>query len=131
MLKILIIDDSAIIRDRLTDMLTELDDVEIVGGAKSALNGLDLVRSRNPDLVILDIKMPGLSGLEIISEIKRTSPLPCLVILTNYPYNSYRVRCKELGADYFFDKSTEFDEVISIITEIGKTASEEAKRKKS
>ncbi len=118
MLKILIIDDSAIIRERLSDMLTEIDDIEIMEEATSALNGLDLVRSRNPDLVILDIRMSNSCGIDTLEEIKKTCPAPLVAVLTNYPYPAYRKRCMGLGADYFFDKSSEFYKLTDVVKDL-------------
>ena len=76
-----------------------------------------MARTLKPDFVVLDIKMPDLNGMDILSDIKQIIPTPVVIILTNYPYPSYRIRCLELGADYFFDKSSEFSNVIKTIQE--------------
>lgn len=63
-------------------------------------------------MVILDIWMPEESGIEVLQNIKLRERVPIVIILTNYSYPQYRKRCLELGADYFFDKSTELDRMI-------------------
>jgi len=115
MVKVLIIDDSEIIRERLSNLLGEIDNVEIVGGAACAAEGLDMINSYNPDFIILDISLPDLSGIEVLKVIKKNHPHSCVVMLTNYPYLPYRTRCMAFGADYFFDKSVEFTKTKNIL----------------
>ena len=116
MMKIVIIDDSRIIRERLVNILTEPGLIEVVGEAASAAVGIALVHDHNPDFVILDIRMPGLCGIQALEEIKRLRPGIKIIVLTNYPYPAYSKRCFELGADYFFDKSSEFEQVKKVLS---------------
>jgi CheY-like chemotaxis protein len=111
----LIIDDSKIIRDRLEELLFEVNGVSTVIKAASAREGLELAAAGKPLLVVLDIRMPDICGIDILEHIKQTSPAPVVAVLTNYPDESYRRRCLELGADYFFDKSSEFFEIRNIM----------------
>jgi DNA-binding NarL/FixJ family response regulator len=110
-LKIFIADDSAIVRERLVTMLTELNGVEIVGQAETVSEAIAAIDNLKPDVVILDIRMPGGSGLDVLQHIKQTQPAPRVIVLTNYPYPAYRQKCLQAGADYFLDKSTEFDQI--------------------
>ena len=111
-MKILIVDDSAVIRERLCVMLAELEEsVDLVGEAEDVQGAFDSIAQLKPDMVILDIKIPGGSGIEVLHGIKKTSPSPVVMMLTNYSYPQYRKRCTDAGANYFFDKSTEFEEV--------------------
>lgn len=113
--KIIIIDDSEVIRKRLFYILSELDEIKIIGEAANGSDGYELFTSLEPDIVILDIRMPGESGVTVLEKIKQKSPDTVVVMLTNYPYAAYRKRCRELGADYFLDKSTEFHKIKSVI----------------
>ena len=80
-------------------------------------------------MVILDIRLPGLSGIDVLKDI-RDKKLPIRVImLTNYPYPQYRKKCEELGADYFFDKVTEIEEIPKMIEELAKDKLENVKKK--
>ena len=118
MVKVLIIDDSEIIRERLTALLGEIDNVEIVGGAACAAEGLDLVNQHDPDFIILDISLPDTSGIEVLKVIKENHPDTCVAMLTNYPYLPYRTRCMAFGANYFFDKSVEFTRTKKVLMEL-------------
>lgn len=113
--KIFIADDSELVRERLVSMLSELPGIEIIGQAGSAADALKLINELNPDLVTLDIRMPVGNGIEVLKRIKRNVRAPIVIMLTNYPYPQYRKKCLESGADYFFDKSSEFEKVLEVI----------------
>ncbi len=66
-------------------------------------------------MVILDIRMSDGSGIDVLPEIKKGNQSPLVIVLTNYPYPQYRRKCIEAGADFFFDKSTEFDKVTEVL----------------
>ncbi len=119
-MKVVVVDDSDLVRERLTSMLSGLEDVEVVGEAEDALEGTSVVREFNPDAVILDIKMPVGNGMDVLRNIKKSNPWIKVIILTNYPYDQYRKKCMELGAEYFFDKSTEFKRVPEVIDQFRK-----------
>ncbi len=88
-MKVFIADDSKIFRERLKEMLTELTKVEIIGEAEGALETTKRIRKLNPDVVILDIRMPDGSGIDILKHIKKNNQAPAVIILTNYPYPQY------------------------------------------
>jgi DNA-binding NarL/FixJ family response regulator len=117
-MKVFIVDDSAVVRERLIGMLTELPEIEIAGQAKNAPDAIQSIRKLKPDITILDIRMPGGNGIEVLKEIKKDKPSPLIIILTNYPYPQYRKKCMEGGADYFFDKSTEFEKIIEVLKKL-------------
>ena len=110
-MKVLIVDDSAVIRERLGTMLSETENVEIIGQAQAPREAMELIQKLKPDAVILDIRMHGGNGIEVLKNIKQNKQFPMVIMLTNYPYPQYRKRCEILGADFFFDKSTEFEKV--------------------
>jgi len=68
--------------------------------------------------VILDIRMPGGSGIDVLEDIKKINAAPIVIILTNYPYPQYRKKCMAAGADYFFDKSSEFEKVTEVLKKL-------------
>jgi DNA-binding NarL/FixJ family response regulator len=110
-MKVLIVDDSAIVGERLASILSEFPEIELLEQVKDGLEALEYIRTLKPDVVILDIGLPGRNGMEILEEVKSEEPAPVVMILTNYPYPQYQQRCAEAGADFFFDKSIEFDSV--------------------
>lgn len=113
--KLLIVDDSKEIRDGLVRLISGIQSIEIVGEAENGANALAMVESLKPDFVTLDIKMPGISGILILFEIKRRSPKTIIFMLTNFPLEHYKRVCYNAGANYFFDKSNEFEEMVNTI----------------
>jgi DNA-binding NarL/FixJ family response regulator len=108
--KVFIADDSLIVREHLVTMLDELVGIEIVGQAGTVAKAISAIGKLQPDMVILDIRMPGGSGIDVLQRVKQDEPAPVVIILTNYPYPAYRQKCLQAGADFFLDKSTEFDQ---------------------
>ena len=113
-MKVFIVDDSSVLRERVVEMLSDLPEIEIIGQAQNVPDALRAINELNPDVVILDIRIPGGSGLDILQDIKKEKKAPMVIMLTNYPYPQYRKKCLGLGADYFFDKSTEFGKVTEL-----------------
>lgn len=117
-MKVFIADDSKIFRVRLKELLSELTEIEIIGEAENALETKKRIRKLNPDVVILDIRMPDGSGIDVLKHIKKNNRAPVVIILTNYPYPQYRKKCVELGASYFFNKSDEIEKVLETLKQL-------------
>ena len=117
-MKVFIVDDSAGVRERLIDILSEIDGIKYFGQAGDAVEATRRIRELKPDAVILDICMPGIGGIEVLQNIKRNGEGPVVIMLTNYPYPQYRKKCLEAGAEFFFDKSTEFNKVIDVLNQL-------------
>jgi DNA-binding NarL/FixJ family response regulator len=77
-----------------------------------------MTREVKPHVIILDISMPGGGGFRAIKTIKQQQPTPVVIVLTNYPYPQYRQRCLENGADYFLDKSSDFERIPELLQKI-------------
>jgi len=117
-MKVFIVDDSALVRERIIAMISEHPGIEITGQAENAQEAINSIRKLKPDVAILDIRMPGGNGIEVLRNIKKNNSAPTVIILTNYPYPQYRKKCMEAGADYFFDKSTEFQKIIEVLKKL-------------
>ena len=115
---VFIVDDSPIVRERLATFLSELPNVEVVGQADIAFEAIDSIRKLRPSVVVLDISMPGGSGMQVLESIKQDRPETMVIVLTNFAHDHYRQKCLELGADYFFDKSTEFERVTEVLRQL-------------
>ena len=113
--RVAILDDSSIVRERLVSMLSENPLVDIVSQCSLPFEAVSAIRNLQPDLVILDISMPGGSGVEVLQLIKKEKLSPKVVMLTNFGNEQCRQRCLQLGADYFFDKSTEFEKILALL----------------
>jgi len=120
-LKVLIVEDSPVVSARVKSMLSELQEINLVGEAMNSKEALIITDIMLPDVVLLDISIPGKSGMHVLKEIKKNYLYTKVIMLTTYTESYYRNVCRELGADYFFDKATEFDKVpealISILQE--------------
>ena len=115
MMRILIADDSAVVRARLISLLADLRGIEVVGQAEDAIEARNLAEKLRPDVAILDLRMPKGSGADVLSDLKKLNPTPKVIMLTNYPHPENRKKCMDGGADYFFDKSNEFQKVVSVL----------------
>jgi DNA-binding NarL/FixJ family response regulator len=114
-MKILIADDSNFILDRLQQMLNLLDHVEIVGVYHNGTDALSALQTLKPDLAILDNKMPGIKGIDIIREIRKENLIVQLMLLTFYSDGYYRTQAIKAGANYFFSKSDDFEQIPEVV----------------
>lgn len=117
-MRVIIADDSAFIRDRLQDVLQSFIQVEIVGVFDNGAETLKALQILKPDLAIVDIKMPGMSGLEVLKRIRNEGNLLRFIILTFHATDDYRQLAMEEGADYFFSKVDDFEKVEEVIKEM-------------
>lgn len=117
-MKIIIVDDSPLVRERLISTCADLEGVQVVGEAENVLEAVRAIKRLHPDLVVLDIKMPLGSGIDVLRYIKKSDSSCKVIVLTNYPYPQYRDKCRALGAEYFFDKSTEFEKVPEVLEQL-------------
>lgn len=117
-MKILIADDSDILRNHLITIISELEGVKIVGESLDTKSAIRDINKKKPDLVILDIRMPGEGGIHVLKVVKEKNPKLIVIIYTDYPYPQYRIKCLESGADYFFDKSTETEKMIESVKKL-------------
>ena len=116
MKQVLIVDDSEQIRERLVTLLSESDQIRIVGQAGNSRQALEAMQRLSPDTIILDIRLPGGgSGIELLKQIKARHPKMKVIMLTNFDYAQYRRQCRQLGADYFLNKTLEFEKIIDTI----------------
>ena len=110
-LHVLIADDSRVVRQHLIDLLGEIDEVEVVGEAENSHEAVQAAAAHRPEVVVLDIQMPGGSGIGALVRIKELLPETHVIMLTNHADALYRRKCLGEGASHFFDKSTQFAEV--------------------
>jgi CheY-like chemotaxis protein len=115
---ILIVDDSPIIADRLLAMIRELHHIGSIERARDYSMALELLKNGSFDIVLLDISLPGKSGIELLRHIKASHPHSIIMMLTNQSDGYYRDICKRLGADYFMDKFNEFEDVPLLISSL-------------
>jgi two-component system, chemotaxis family, protein-glutamate methylesterase/glutaminase len=104
-IKVLIVDDSALIRALLTEIINQADDMEVIATARDPLIAREKIRELQPDVITLDIEMPNMDGLEFLEKLMRLHPLPVLMISTHTLEGSAAtLRALELGAVDFIAK---------------------------
>lgn len=114
-MKVFIADDSRTIVERLADLLEDVPGAELVGQAGDVPDAVQRIQTMKPDALILDLQMPGGSGLDVLRAIRAEYPRLCVLICTNYPYPQFREQCLSAGANFFLDKSKEFEKIPDIL----------------
>jgi len=117
-MKIVIADDSSLLRDRIRSLLNSINHNTVVYEAENGVEALQLIRGKEPDMAILDIRMPEMNGIEVLKKIRELKMKVKVCILTNYDYPIYKKRCFEAGADYFLRKTEDFEEIEIIISDM-------------
>lgn len=118
-LEVLLIDDTVLILQRLKSLLSELKQVGRTEAVTSAEEALVLLEGYHPDIMVLDINMPGMSGIDMLRKLNFTNVIkPVVIMLTNNTFAGYRDECIRLGADYFLDKSRDFLMIPAIVEKL-------------
>lgn len=117
-MNVLIADDSALVRERLRTMLEEVPGVQLIREAANVEETIAALQAVKPDVTILDIKMPGGSGIELLRHAKQTGASPVVIMLTSFATPEYRAVCLAAGADFFLDKSSEFLAVPDLVKKL-------------
>jgi DNA-binding NarL/FixJ family response regulator len=120
--KIFIVDDATMVVNRLKLMLSELKYVSVEGHASNISGALVAIKEKQPDAVLLDIHLkddaPDASGIDLLITLRKEYPSLIIMMLTNHANHHYMNKCMELGADYFFDKSNDFDRISETVKKI-------------
>ena len=115
--RVLIADDTANIRESLSALISRIEGVEIVALAETGTQALEMLRALKPDVVTLDIRMPGVNGIKVLETIRHENVPTTVIVLTGLDETEYRRRCFDVGADYYFHKATEFEKVMDVLKE--------------
>ena len=120
-MKVFIADDSKAVVERLADLLEEVQGTQLVGQAGDVPEAIHGIQKMKPDALILDLQMPGGSGLDVLRAIRIDHPYLYVLICTNYSHPQYREQCLSAGANFFLDKSAEFEKIPTILRELIQT----------
>ena len=116
MIRVVIADDEALVRGGLRMILEDQDDVEIAGEAEDGRAALELARRHHPDVILMDIRMPGLNGLEATRRILDVAaPTPHVLILTTFDLDEYVYEALRAGASGFLLKSARPQELVAAV----------------
>ena len=117
-LAVVLADDSEVVRQRLRSAIDAIPQVTVVGEASDADQALTCIRTEAPDLVVLDMFMPGGGGTKVLQQLAGVDRRPIMLVFTNFAYPEYREACLQLGADHFLDKSADLNRLVSIIKQL-------------
>jgi two-component system, NarL family, invasion response regulator UvrY len=118
MIRILIADDHTMFREGLKHILAEYPDLVVADEASNGQEVLDKIWKNNYDMVLLDITMPGMTGLEVLKQLKNDKPKLPVLILSMHPEEQYAIRVLRAGASGYLTKESAPDELITAIRKI-------------
>ena len=117
-MRVLVVDDHAVVREGLKRVLARMDGPVHVGEAANANEALKLVRESNWDCALVDIAMPGKTGLELLKELLREQPDLPVLILSMYPEEQYAVRTLRAGASGYLNKESASEQLLVAISAV-------------
>ena len=118
MIKTVLIDDHQLVRSGIREMLRREKAISVLGEAGTGREGVELVRRFNPDVVLLDLKLPDQSGLEVMQKILRLSPDTKILIVTSVIHDLFLFRLLEAGAHGYLTKEAHVDELVRAIQSV-------------
>ncbi len=118
MIRILVADDHAVVRQGVKQILADVKDMAVVGEAQTGAETLEKVLKHDYDVVLLDISMPGRSGLEVLEDIKSRRPKTAVLILSMHPEEQYALRALRSGASAYLTKASAPQELIGAIRKV-------------
>ena len=118
MIRILLADDHQMFREGVRGLLEARPDMSVVAEAGTGEEALSQATEHRPDVVVLDVSMPGRGGLETVAELKKRNPRVRVLMLTVHPEDRFAVRCLKGGADGYMTKDNATDELITAIRKV-------------
>ncbi|MBS1566760.1 MAG: response regulator [Bacteroidetes bacterium] len=106
---ILLVDDSPLVSERLTGMLLESGLTLPLAHASHYEQAMDIMKVQMPAIAVVDINLPGRSGLDLLQTIRAAGEMVTVIMMTNQSGDYYRKKAEDQGADYFLDKSIDFE----------------------
>ncbi len=114
-IKILLVDDHMVLREGLRALLSTENDLHVVGGASNGRDAIEAVDRYHPDVVVTDISMPGMNGIETVRQLRQSHPLLKLIILSMHANQAYVIEALQAGAHGYVVKQADATEVVHAI----------------
>ena len=123
MIKVLLVDDQNLVRQGVQALLDLSDEIEVIGEAKSGQEAVKMIPQIKPDVVLLDMRMPGMSGLDVLHELSQANQLPPTIILTTFDDEELILAGVKAGAKGYLLKDVPLEELVEGIKQVaaGKT----------
>lgn len=118
LLKVVLIEDSLLLRQSLCELLAELTGVEVVGAADDERSAIEMLQLQQPDLAIVDLQLRNGSGIGVLRAISQAPGQfgrPHTVVFSSYDQAAVRQHCLDLGVERFFDKTTQMGELLAYV----------------
>jgi DNA-binding NarL/FixJ family response regulator len=112
---VFIVEDSEMVRLRLIETLAQIPGTELLGWCDTEADAVCIAFTHRPQIMVADIQLREGNGMNVLKAVRDAELETKMIILTNFPYPQYRRKCQDAGADYFFDKATEFMKVPEVI----------------
>jgi len=125
-LNVLLVEDSILMRAHVAASLNEIKGVAAIRQAENVSSGLQLMETVKPDVLIVDIELPGQTGMHFLEVVRTMDSNVVIIMLTSHDHPKLRQRCAELGANFFFSKLTEFERVAEVCRELAERRAHQA-----
>jgi two-component system, NarL family, response regulator DevR len=110
-----LVEDAAIIRERFTALFSAIPDLAMVGQSGSAPEAVRQILRLRPDIAVLDVFLADGSGIDVLKQIRPQLPNAVVIMMTTEPDDAYRNQSLRAGADHFFDKANEYQQIIDAV----------------
>ena len=117
-LRVLLVEDSKVLTERLSEVISQSADVNLIGAVDNELDAVSRVKVDDVDVMILDLHLKQGTGFGVLRALAKTSFRPKVIILTNYDLPEYKSAAMALGARYFLDKARDYDRIPEVLSEI-------------
>ena len=114
-IRVLLVDDDALVRAGLRMILSSSEEMEVVGEATDGADAVAAARAHRPDVVLMDIRMPGMDGIAATSALRRLATPPHVIVLTTFQADEHVMRALRAGADGFLLKDTAPTDIINAV----------------
>ena len=114
-ISVVLVDDHAMIREGIRNIIAAYNDLHVAGGASNGLDAVELVRTLKPDVVVMDVNMPGIDGIEATRRVRNAMPSTRVIGLTGLPSSTMQADMRAAGASAFLSKDSEADALYQAI----------------